>query len=211
MCNAVRESKARGPKVCRFCGVEFRARGLAFACVECREQRRPFRLEVSLWFVCAECRALRRRTGVSDVRRFCSRACDARSRRRPEVIRVWTAGACPRCGENFVALAWTGSRYCSSVCGKRAERETRQIRRRGAQTSERVYRRKVFERDNWTCRLCLKPVDRDATVPESLAPTVDHILPLALGGLHVYANVQCAHFLCNSRKSQHVTQLAFAA
>jgi 5-methylcytosine-specific restriction endonuclease McrA len=29
----------------------------------------------------------------------------------------------------------------------------------------------------------------------------DHIVPLAQGGTHEPANVQCAHFLCNSIKS----------
>jgi 5-methylcytosine-specific restriction endonuclease McrA len=71
--------------------------------------------------------------------------------------------------------------------------------------------RVVFERDGWLCRLCLLPVDREATVPADFAPTVDHILPLSLGGAHAYPNVQCAHFICNSRKSANVTQLSFAA
>jgi 5-methylcytosine-specific restriction endonuclease McrA len=74
-----------------------------------------------------------------------------------------------------------------------------------------VFRRKVFERDGWTCRLCSKPVERDAQVPAYLAPTLDHILPLALGGLHEYSNVQCAHFICNSRKGDSVAQLAWGA
>lgn len=74
-----------------------------------------------------------------------------------------------------------------------------------------IFRRKVFERDGWTCRICRKPVDREAKVPHPKAPTVDHVVPLALGGAHVYTNVQTAHFICNSRKSHHVIQLAFAA
>ena len=30
----------------------------------------------------------------------------------------------------------------------------------------------------------------------------DHILPLAAGGVHENANVQLAHFICNSRKRE---------
>jgi 5-methylcytosine-specific restriction endonuclease McrA len=87
----------------------------------------------------------------------------------------------------------------------------RRDRRRVAQGAERIYRRKVYERDDWTCRLCLKPVDRDAVVPAPMAATLDHVVPLSLGGEHVYSNVQCAHFLCNSTKGANVVQLRFAA
>lgn len=121
------------------------------------------------------------------------------------------SGPCAYCEEQFTALAWTGARYCSSPCEKRASREAYRDRRRGAQGPEPIFRRKVFERDGWTCRLCRKPVDRDAEVPHAKAATVDHILPLALGGEHVYSNVQTAHFMCNSVKSANVTQLSFAA
>ena len=37
-------------------------------------------------------------------------------------------------------------------------------------------------------------------VPDLLAPTLDHLIPLSQGGLHVLANVATAHFICNSRK-----------
>jgi len=46
-----------------------------------------------------------------------------------------------------------------------------------------------------------KKVMRGAVVPHPLAPTIDHVVPLAAGGLHEPANVQLAHFLCNARKS----------
>lgn len=35
-------------------------------------------------------------------------------------------------------------------------------------------------------------------VPHPKAPTIDHIIPLAVGGDDTRANVQLAHFLCNS-------------
>ena len=41
----------------------------------------------------------------------------------------------------------------------------------------------------------------EALVPEPLAATLDHIVPLSCGGEHSEANVQLAHFLCNSTKS----------
>lgn len=65
---------------------------------------------------------------------------------------------------------------------------------------EPVNRTKVFERDRWVCGLCSKKVKRAAAVPDPLAPTLDHVLPMSVGGPHTYANVQCAHFICNSTK-----------
>ncbi|MFF4392380.1 HNH endonuclease [Streptomyces sp. NPDC001552] len=64
-----------------------------------------------------------------------------------------------------------------------------------------VSRVRIFERDDWICQLCHKALDPSALVPDPLAPTLDHITPLANGGTHEPANVQAAHFLCNSTKS----------
>ena len=66
---------------------------------------------------------------------------------------------------------------------------------------EKVYRRKIFDRDLWLCKLCGKPVDRNAQVPDPRAATIDHIIPLSKGGTHEPSNTQCAHFLCNALKS----------
>jgi 5-methylcytosine-specific restriction endonuclease McrA len=43
------------------------------------------------------------------------------------------------------------------------------------------------------CAICLRPLSYTA-------PTFDHIVPLARGGLHCYDNVQIAHMECNRRK-----------
>jgi len=75
---------------------------------------------------------------------------------------------------------------------------------------EPINRMTVFERDRWTCQLCLEPVDRTLKFPHPLSPSIDHVRPMAKGGGHVLANVQCTHFICNSRKSDgsHLGQLS---
>jgi 5-methylcytosine-specific restriction endonuclease McrA len=65
---------------------------------------------------------------------------------------------------------------------------------------EDVPRLEVFERDGWICQLCTEPVDRDLVIPDLLAASLDHVIPLARGGEHSRANAQLAHFLCNSTK-----------
>ena len=69
---------------------------------------------------------------------------------------------------------------------------------------EHVDRRRVFDRDDWMCRLCHEPVHREAEVPHPLAPTIDHVVPLARGGTHEMANVQTAHFECNRLKADNL-------
>lgn len=130
------------------------------------------------------------------------------SHRRTDVGRLANAlrrVSCLLCGEAVLTKATT-QRYCSVTCAKRAHKDTREARQRGA-TIERVHRQRVYERDGWVCQLCRRPVKRDAQVPHPLAPTLDHIIPLAAGGAHAYANVQLAHFLCNSTKSDGNAQL----
>lgn len=67
--------------------------------------------------------------------------------------------------------------------------------------AERVSPLKVFARDNWRCQLC------GVSTPQSLrgkhkpnSPELDHVIPLALGGEHTWANLQCTCRACNGAK-----------
>lgn len=91
-----------------------------------------------------------------------------------------------------------GRLYCPA-CGPRVAKDRERARKKDAFV-ERVYRNYVYERDGWMCQLCGEPLARHEKVPHDFAPTLDHIIPLSRGGTHEYANVQAAHFICNSRK-----------
>jgi 5-methylcytosine-specific restriction endonuclease McrA len=76
------------------------------------------------------------------------------------------------------------------------------VRRRNnlrAASVEPVDPLKVFERDAWRCQIC--GGELRGRYPDLLSPSLDHIVPLVKGGEHSYANVQAAHFGCNSRKA----------
>jgi 5-methylcytosine-specific restriction endonuclease McrA len=60
--------------------------------------------------------------------------------------------------------------------------------------------RAIAVRDRYRCGLCHRKVNLRLAVPHPKAPTIDHIVPLAEGGDDTRANVQLAHFICNSIK-----------
>lgn len=65
---------------------------------------------------------------------------------------------------------------------------------------ENVSRATLMDRDSWMCGICGGLIDHEAKAPEPLSPSIDHIVPLARGGQHSYANTQAAHLGCNVRK-----------
>ncbi|MFE7947402.1 HNH endonuclease [Streptomyces sp. NPDC057426] len=96
---------------------------------------------------------------------------------------------------------------CSKPCARvkrrwarREEEHRRRARERQAYVAP-VDRKQIFERDRWRCHLCGKRVRRTAPAPHPLSPSIDHVIPLAVGGTHEPANVRTAHFLCNSLKA----------
>lgn len=66
---------------------------------------------------------------------------------------------------------------------------------------EPVNKQRVFERDGWMCGICGKRVDKRLKDRHPLMASLDHIVPMSLGGGHTYLNTQCSHLECNLRKS----------
>ena len=56
-----------------------------------------------------------------------------------------------------------------------------------------------------TCGICGYPVDFSLKPPHPMAPTVDHIIPVAKGGHPSdIDNLQLAHWTCNRQKSDKI-------
>ena len=148
------------------------------------------------------------KVGPGRERKFCSEACGAKRAQRRDAV-----ADCPTCGRQFRPRHGGGQRVCSLACRRWPERriyptdrerfaaaaDRRRAQKRGA-GYERFLRREIYERDGWLCKLCGDPVDRTGE-DKHLRPSLDHIVPLARGGQHNRGNVQCAHWVCNSRKS----------
>ena len=88
--------------------------------------------------------------------------------------RYWgaiTNGPCSWCGSAFTALS-ASALYCSRRCARNAGKA-----RRGRFTLPDSVRREIYERDDWTCQICLEPVDPAADPNSDWYPTLDHIVP----------------------------------
>lgn len=106
---------------------------------------------------------------------------------------VWTSGACDWCGDNFVGVGLT----CSERCMK-----SRKWNRRTKSTFQvsPKFRHSIYERDSWTCQICLTPVDVSAGSSGNLYPSLDHIVPQSAMLLpdHSAGNLRTVHMLCNA-------------
>lgn len=122
---------------------------------------------------------------------------------------VLVSGRCLKCGARFTTRCPVGSvaRYCSGRCSGKGNPANTKANRRAREKEafvEEVDRLAVFDRDGWVCGICAEPVNPDAKFPDLMSASLDHIIPLARGGLHEMSNCQLAHFICNSRKSDRI-------
>lgn len=195
------------PRTCPSCQQPAVFGAQAKECRDCRDAA----LVIARMRPCLTCGVAFTRPGS---KRYCSGACMSEmDRRKAKASYVQTperAYVCVVCGQEFTRSGRHGKpQSCSRRCGNRlpanieAHRNASARRRawkRGAGIGDPVRRGDIFERDGWRCQLCGKRLARDERSPHPLSPTIDHIVPLAAGGRHEPANVQAAHFLCNSRK-----------
>jgi hypothetical protein len=97
----------------------------------------------------------------------------------------------------FKRMLCDGCRKEHQHQAKRQERRKRKALKRGVST-EPYTLAEIAARDRHLCGFCRKRVAMTKTVPHPRSPVIDHIIPLAAGGDDTRANVQLAHFICNS-------------
>ncbi|MFG2748022.1 HNH endonuclease [Streptomyces xanthophaeus] len=112
----------------------------------------------------------------------------------------FVSARCRHCSESYIVVGQYESSYCSRRCNRAYHKAQRRAQQRNARY-EVIKRAAVFERDDWRCHLCGQEVRRKAADGYHPAnPTIDHVVPLSLGGDHVMANLRTAHAFCNSLK-----------
>lgn len=115
---------------------------------------------------------------------------------------------CKQCGTVFIPEYGAKRRYfCSDICLRKYGRKQGKRKRKAVlkQVKHVAYNDMyIFKRDKWICQLCGKKVNPKWVGNHPLAPTIDHIIPISLGGADAPYNVQLAHRDCNKIKSNRL-------
>ena len=140
----------------------------------------------------------------------CSSKCQATaSNKRLVESLAKTTRVCQECGKEYIPLV-SNQIYCSKNCRDRvyarnnpdyaAAKRHRRRSRLASVEHEEIAASEIYERDGWRCGICGKRVNKKLKYPDPLSSTLDHIIPLSLGGPHTKSNLQLAHYICNITK-----------
>jgi 5-methylcytosine-specific restriction endonuclease McrA len=125
-----------------------------------------------------------------------------------------------RCKQCFPVLCTTcgtaiekypGKPTCPSCANaKRSEQMRRRVAAERA-GDRSINWRSLGERDKWKCHICGdKVLNQAGGAHVPFGATVDHLVPIALGGVHEWWNVALAHRRCNTARGKRevIVQLA---
>jgi len=202
--------RIRPARICPACGAQYhptvhRQKACTRRCALSLHEPRPQSCKLT-YRDCLECGRL----FISrQARTYCGETCSkagylkagrAYNKGRPRK----STGTCS-CG---AALPSAQRKKCDGCRALAAQEQKRQERKRTRARHHRIKRERytlaeIAKRDRYYCQLChpKRRVAMTKAVPHPKAPTIDHVVPLGAGGADTKANVQLAHFLCNSRKS----------
>lgn len=130
-----------------------------------------------------------------------------------EKEKIWYTGTCRVCGKEFRTLNPTQV-TCSTECSKRAKYARKQHRIPKAQMIDKdITLEALYRRDSGVCYLCggqcdWNDRDKEKNTVGASYPSIDHIIPIARGGLHAWNNVRLAHFKCNQEKGADLIEHA---
>ena len=209
-------------KLCPLCGIEFsnNLRGTNKYCSKlCKTKyyesnarktiRTTRKTPARKLGVCAYCNKLYTYDGRLVTRKYCGKVCCHKAQKAKQRTTTDPTN-CLVCNKVLPARTSSAVRiYCSKVCydkspATRARYARKQGRRRAIKFNafvSDVDRFAIYERDGWRCQICKLKVNPRYTGTHPKGPSLDHIIPLAVGGTHQPSNVQLAHFGCNARKS----------
>ena len=116
------------------------------------------------------------------------------------MYRIEHEKVCRVCGQEFLADSKSAV-YCSRECARKGDNARRDKRiRRNGKADLSINLTRLYMRDGGVCALCGKHIDFDCDPQSNEYPSIDHIIPIARGGLHVWDNVQLACRGCNTAK-----------
>lgn len=192
-------------RTCAVCGKEFTPKNKESKAQTCsRKCRDLMRYCNGLTGEAREAHKLesKRKSLEKAVQAWKEKAAQAREVKPPKEY-TWYTGTCKVCGNEFRTLN-PKQVTCSKECGKKLKYARKQHRIPKAQLIDKdITLEALYRRDAGVCYLCGKLCDWDDkhdNVVGANYPSIDHIIPIARGGLHSWGNVRLAHHLCNSVK-----------
>ena len=202
--------RATSPRVCRTCPAPLDGAGVGTRyCPPCgavrkranhqAKKKRRAAIKAAAWKYEQPCPSCGKAfVPVHSLQLRCSKACTNAH---------GTAYDCRRCGQ-FLRIRTqrrrvpgaSQSHYCDPC--RDTIQQQREYRKRGAKVGQTPYRRAdIAERDSWRCHICKKKCDKTRAVPHPKAATIDHLIPIARGGVDSAENVALAHFSCNTKRN----------
>lgn len=129
----------------------------------------------------------------SHTRRWCSRRCERLWYKHDGNVPAFIS--CASCG-TAVPLVRPGQ--------KRKRSDTKRCKACSRDQQHLLSFEELVNRDGPDCSLCRKPVDLTVPFPHSKSPSVDHVMPRALGGTNAPENQALAHKGCNGAKRDRI-------
>jgi hypothetical protein len=149
---------------------------------------------------CMTCKASLHKSSTSRRCRICylKRYCKIRNKSLPK--KTATYKNCFECNQK---LKKKYVKFCSRRCLYRYKK----VKRRAIKANvicHPVCRWDVYKRDSFRCYICRVRVVIGAKNTNWKQATLDHVLPLHLGGPHTEYNLKCCCRRCNSKKSKRL-------
>lgn len=134
-----------------------------------------------------------------------------RKRREAEKEAHHRFGECVVCGSQYETYN-PAQKTCCTKCSRKLANARKQNRIPKEQMIDSdITLEALYRRDSGVCYLCGKQCDwddKDGNKVGPSYPSIDHLIPVARGGLHSWSNVRLAHFKCNADKSDTILQNA---
>lgn len=194
----------RGKRYCKHCGKLLAANNSKYCSDDCRFKHTT---SEKVCEICGE-----KYRGVKG-QKYCSDKCCREKQLLYNKINFKSKKKkCECCGKTFNTKFKQSTIVCSrecykEICKKRKKEENRkkEIRRRhklrdNGNVNYAITLSKALDRLGDTCAICGVKVDATVHSNHDLYPSIDHIVPVALGGTHTWDNVQIAHRICNTIK-----------
>lgn len=136
---------------------------------------------------------------------YCTKLCaqrarDLRKRIRAGKQRTIYKRICKGCAENFVTHN-KQQLFCNGECRDWMRQQIRNEKaKKIVNLKTNKFKAKLYWQANGNCGICNQHIDITLKYPHPQSFSIDHIIPVSLGGTHAASNLQPAHLVCNSKR-----------